>query len=71
MKRDLLEEIDRLVEEGIFPNRSQAIESAVEDHHIRLRKTRLLAECLKLDPAAERELAEEGLAKDTSEWPEY
>jgi Arc/MetJ-type ribon-helix-helix transcriptional regulator len=71
INKNLLEEIDRLVAEGSFPNRSQAVESAVEkliDRHL---KIRLLAECRKLDPALEREIAEEGLAGEASTWPEY
>ena len=44
MKKNLLEEIDRLVEEGVFVNRSQTIEAAVEDKVGQLRKTRLLRE---------------------------
>ncbi len=71
MKKDLLEEIDRLVGDGFYPNRSQAIEAAAEAQIERRRKVRLLAECRKLDPAAERELAEEGIARDATEWPEY
>lgn len=71
MSKDLLEEIDRLVAEGISPNRSQAVEKAVDDFVSRRRKSRLLAECRKLDPAFERELSEESLPKDTFEWPEY
>jgi antitoxin ParD1/3/4 len=37
----------------------------------RLARTRLARECVKLDASAERELADEGLARDASEWPEY
>jgi metal-responsive CopG/Arc/MetJ family transcriptional regulator len=71
MSKDLLEEIDRLVAEGISPNRSQAVERAVGDFLSRRRKSRLLAECRKLDPAAESELAEGRFAGDASSWPEY
>jgi metal-responsive CopG/Arc/MetJ family transcriptional regulator len=71
MRKDLLEDIDRLTEEGMFVNRSQAIEAAVEEKIRLLRKTRLLRECRKLEPAVERELAEEGLPRDETEWPEY
>ncbi|MDP2913873.1 MAG: ribbon-helix-helix domain-containing protein [Candidatus Aminicenantes bacterium] len=71
MKKNLLEEIDRLIEDGMFVNRSQTIEAAVEEKVGRLRRTRLLRECRKLDPASEKELAEESLPKDETEWPEY
>lgn len=64
-------ELDRLVEENVFQNRSQAIQEAVSEKLQRLKKTRLIAESAKLNPASERELAEEGLTKDVKEWPEY
>jgi Arc/MetJ-type ribon-helix-helix transcriptional regulator len=61
----------RLVREGRFANRSQAIEAAVSAQLDRLEGRRLIDECAKLDPAEERSLAEEGLAADAAEWPEY
>ncbi len=64
-------ELDQLVDERTFPNRSQAIEEAVKEKLRRLRKTRLARECAKLDPAFEKGLAEEGLAPDAAEWPAY
>jgi len=71
MSKDIVDEIDRLVQEGNAANRSRAIESAVENQLASRKRSRLLAECRKLDPAFEREMAEEGLAADVSEWPEY
>ena len=64
-------ELDRLVGENIFQSRSQAIQEAVAEKLQRLKKTRLIAECTKLNPAFERELAEEGLTEDITKWPEY
>jgi metal-responsive CopG/Arc/MetJ family transcriptional regulator len=64
-------ELDRLVEESVFQSRSQAIQEAVSEKLQRLKKTRLMAESAKLNPPFERELAEEGLAEDVKEWPEY
>ena len=71
MNKNLLEEIDRLVEEGVFVNRSQTIEVAVEEKLASLLKTRLLRECRKLEPVEEKELAEEGLLLDETDWPKY
>jgi metal-responsive CopG/Arc/MetJ family transcriptional regulator len=67
----LLQQLDRLVAERVFSNRSQAVQAAIRDKLDRLARTRLAAECAKLDVSAERELADEGLAKDVTEWPEY
>jgi len=64
-------ELDRLVEENVFQSRSQAIQEAVSEKLQRLKKIRLIAESAKLNPVFERELAEEGLAEDMKEWPEY
>ena len=66
-----LRRVDRLVQEAAYPNRSQAIEVAVNEHLDRLERRRLVEECAKLDPAAERALAEEGLGSDMAAWPEY
>ncbi|HEX9631356.1 MAG TPA: ribbon-helix-helix domain-containing protein [Gemmatimonadales bacterium] len=68
---DALARVDRLVEGGLYPNRSRAIEAAVRDALARLDRTRLARECAKLDSRAEATLADEGLAGDVSEWPAY
>ena len=67
----VVEAVDRLVASEVFPNRSQAIESALRDKLDRLERRRLARECGKLDPKFERALAEEGLSQDLSEWPKY
>jgi len=63
--------LDRLVEEEIFPNRSQAIEEAVSEKLERMERSRLARECAKLDPIFEKGLAEEGVSQDSAEWPKY
>jgi Arc/MetJ-type ribon-helix-helix transcriptional regulator len=65
-----LAEIDQLVADGVFPNRSKAFEAAVQDRIAKLRRSRLAVECAKLDRAEEQALAEEGFVGE-SEWPEY
>ena len=65
-----LAEIDRLVRQGVFPNRSKAIEEAVHDRIAKLHRSRLAMECAKLDRREEQALADEGYAGE-SEWPEY
>ncbi len=71
MEAGLLERLDRLVAERVFPNRSRAIQEAIRDKLDRLARTRLARECAKLSPRVERKLADEGLAGDAREWPEY
>ena len=65
-----LAEIDRLVEQGVFPNRSKAVEDAVQDRIARLHRSRLARECAKLDKTEEQALAEEAYTGE-SEWPEF
>ena len=65
-----LEEIDRLVREGLFANRSKAFEAAVQERIAQLHRSRLARECARLDRAEEQALADEGYASE-SEWPEY
>ena len=67
----LLKKLDALVQKRVFPSRSKAIQSAVEDKLLKLGKSRLARECAKLDPKLEKQMAEEGLRKDAAAWPEY
>ena len=55
----------------VFSNRSQAIQTAVQEKVARLDSNRLARECLKLDKVQEQKLADEGLASEASEWLEY
>ncbi len=67
----LLRKLDRLVSSEVFPNRSKAVQEAIQEKLSRVNKSRLARECVKLDPKFEKALAEEGLSQDISEWPEY
>ena len=53
--------VARLVRQGVYPNRSRAIEHAVEEKLERLDRRRLARECEKLDVNFEEKMAEEGL----------
>lgn len=64
-------ELDRLVHEKVFQNRSQAISEAVSEKLARMKRSRLATECAKLDPKFEKAMADEGLTEDAGEWPEY
>ena len=67
----LVKRLDQMVAEHIFPNRSKAIQIAVEEKLSRLDRVRLAQESAKLVPSAEQQMADEGLSEDLSEWPEY
>ncbi len=71
MDSTLVAEVDALVRQARFQNRSQAIEASVAEHLRRLARTRLADACARLDPREERALAEEGLAADVASWPDY
>ena len=71
IEEELLERIDRLVQQRRFPNRSRAIQEAVRDKLDRMDRGRLARECAKLDRAFEQKMADEGLAGDLEEWPEF
>jgi len=68
---EYINELDRLVEENYFQNRSQAIRDAVREKLARMKRTWLSTECAKLDQKFEKAMAEVGLAGDMSQWPEY
>ena len=67
----ILSRLDRLVRQEAFSNRSQAVEQALQDKLEHLDRTRLARELTKVDPEAEKAFAEEGIAKDVVEWPEF
>lgn len=71
VESELLSELDALVEDGRYPNRSHAIEAAVAAELRRHRRTRLAEACSALDVAEERALADAGLGADAADWPEY
>ena len=71
LREDLLEKLDGLVKSKVFPNRSKAVQKAVEEKLERLNRSRLARECAKLDPKFEQSLAEEGFSGEKDEWPEY
>ena len=71
MEASLVEQVDRLVREHVYPNRSRAIQDAVADKLQRMDRGRLARECSKLDPKFEQALAEEGIGSEIEQWPEY
>ncbi len=71
MKPELLAQIDRWVAAGRYPNRSQAIQAAVQEKAERAWRRRLAEEAGKLNPKEERALAEEGFAAESRTWPAY
>ena len=71
IESDILKQLDRLVTERVFSNRSQAVHTAVKEKIARLNKTRLARACELLDPAEEQAYAEIGVSADLAEWPEY
>ena len=68
---ETLDRLDRLVEQQVFPNRSKAIQQAIQEKLDRLNRSRLARECAKLEPASEKAMAEEGMSAELNQWPEY
>ena len=68
---ELLAQVDHLVAQRVFPNRSKAFQEALQDKLIRMRRSRLARESAKLDPRMEQALAEEGIDQELAAWPEY
>ena len=68
LDRRTVADLDRWVKEGKYPNRSRALQSAVDLLTEREKRTRLMRELRKLNPKEEKQLAEEGLG---DVWAEY
>lgn len=71
LDQELLARLDHLVAERRFPNRSRAVQEALRDKLERLERGRLARECAKLAPHFEQQLADEFVAEDLEQWPEY
>ena len=71
MDREIVLQLDRLVAQGVFPNRSQAIQQAVQERLMKMSRDRLARECAKLDPEFEAQMAEECFGAEAELWPEY
>jgi len=67
----VLETLDDLVRNSVYPDRSLAIQEAVKDKFTTVEDAIFERELAKLDPDFERQMSEEGLAQDLLEWPEY
>ena len=70
LDKHTLSRVDQLIRQHIYPNRSRAIEEAVEEKLERMERGRLARECAKLEPDFEKALADEGLSEELREWPE-
>jgi Arc/MetJ-type ribon-helix-helix transcriptional regulator len=68
---ELLAEVDALVAQRVFPNRSKAIQEALREKLTRMRRGRLARESAKLDPQFEQALAEAGMERELDTWPAY
>ena len=68
---ELLAQVDQLVAQQVFPNRSKAFQEALQDKLTRMRRSRLARESAKLDPQIEQSLAEEGMDQELDAWPAY
>lgn len=64
LEKSTLERLDQMVAERVFPSRSGAIQQAVEEKLARIERTRLAAQCAKLDRRDEQALAEEGMLEE-------
>lgn len=67
----LLKKLDQLVKKGLFPNRSRAFQTAMQEKIDRLEHVRLARECSKLDKAAEQAMADDISREEFESWPEY
>lgn len=71
IEKATLTRLDRLVQERKYPNRSRAIQEALDEKIIKLERNRLSEECDRLDPQEEKDFAEEGFGSEKDSWPEY
>ena len=71
LDEEFIGELDRLVNQHVFQSRSQAIQEAVGEKLLRMKRSRLAKECAKLQPEFKKAMAEKGMSEDMTQWPEY
>jgi len=69
LEKRTVQDLDRWVREGKYPNRSKALQSAVRLLAEREKRTRLARELAKLSRHEEKRMAEEGLGDES--WPAF
>lgn len=69
--KKVLQRIDKLVDQNLFPSRSRAIQIALEEKLSKIDRSRLAVESSKLNKSEEQSLAEESFLGEINEWPEY
>ena len=60
-----------LVKAKKYPNRSRAIQEAVEEKVAKFERSRLADALALLDPIVEKQEAEEGMQNEADSWPTY
>ncbi len=71
LEKETLAKLDRVIRKRTFPNRSKAIQAAVQEKLERMEQSRLARESAKLDRKFEQRMAEEGFGVDLDQWREY
>ena len=71
LDQNIIHDLDRLVKNNVFKNRSRAIQEALQEKLERIKRSRLVRECANLDPEFEKAIAEQFLSEELSKWPEY
>jgi Arc/MetJ-type ribon-helix-helix transcriptional regulator len=61
LEKETVAEVDRWIREGKYPNRSSALQSAVNLLAEREKRRRLARELAKMDRSEEQRMAEEGV----------
>ncbi|MGH9722657.1 MAG: CopG family ribbon-helix-helix protein [Bryobacteraceae bacterium] len=69
LEKKTVADLDRWVREGKYPNRSRALQAAVDLLAEREKRRRLVRELAKLSRVEEQRMAEEGLGDDS--WPAF
>ena len=71
IEKETLTRLDRLVQQQRYPNRSRAIQEAVDEKIQKLERNRLSDELDKLNQEEEKAFAEEGMGVEGEQWPSY
>ena len=71
LDENLLREVDSWVEQKLYTNRSQAVQTALLDRFNQINQQRLEAECAKLNLQEEQAFADLGIEQTLSGWGQY
>ena len=71
LEENLLDKVNFLVSEGLYPSRSKLIQESLKEKMSNWKRKRLMTELSKLNPKEEQSIADEDISAGNEIWDKY